>query len=47
MRHVKVRSLEDASNPALEQLMKEAGKMVPLSIADLHRKKGKGLNTSS
>ena len=41
MRHIKVRSLEDASNPALEQLMKEAWKDGPLSIADLHRKKGK------
>ena len=41
MRHVKVRSLEDASNPALEQLMKEAWKDGPVSIADLHRKRGK------
>jgi hypothetical protein len=40
MRHVKVRSLEDASNPELEQLMKEAWKDGPLSIADLHRKSG-------
>jgi hypothetical protein len=38
MRHVKVRSLEDASNPALEQLMKEAWKDAPHSIAILHKK---------
>jgi hypothetical protein len=38
---VKVRSLEDARNPALEQLMKEAWKDGPLSIANLQRKKGK------
>ncbi len=40
MRHIKVRSLEDASNPALEQLMKEAWKDAPNSIANLHKKTG-------
>ena len=39
MRHIKVRSREDASNPALEQLMKEAWKDAPNSIANLHSKK--------
>jgi hypothetical protein len=35
MRHTKVRSIADATNPALEQLMKEA----PNSIAKLHSRK--------
>jgi hypothetical protein len=39
MRHVKVRSVEDASNPALEELMKEAWKDAPNSIATLHSKR--------
>jgi len=39
-RHVKVRTPEDASNPALEKLMKEAAKDGPLSIATLHKKSG-------
>ena len=38
MRHIKVRSCEDASNPALEQLLKEAWKDAPDSIAQLHKK---------
>ena len=38
MRHVKVRSREDASNPALTQLLIEAWKDVPDSIAQLHKK---------
>jgi hypothetical protein len=37
MRHIKVRSREDASNPALEQLLMEAWKDAPDSIASLHR----------
>ncbi len=40
MRHIKVRSGEDASNPALEQLLKEAWKDAPDSIAHLHKKTG-------
>ena len=40
MRHIKVRSREDASNPALEQLLKEAWKDAPDSIAHLHKKTG-------
>ena len=39
MRHIKVRSIADASNPALEQLMKEAWKEAPNSIASLHSQK--------
>jgi len=39
MRHIKVRSIADASNPALEQLMKEAWKEAPSSIASLHSRK--------
>jgi hypothetical protein len=39
MRHIKVRSVADASNPALEQLMKEAWKEAPTSIAKLHSKR--------
>ncbi len=39
MRHIKVRSREDARNPALEQLMKEAWNDAPNSIASLHSKK--------
>lgn len=39
MRHVKVRNVEDASNPALEELMKEAWKDAPNSIAKLHSKR--------
>jgi hypothetical protein len=38
MRHIKVRSCEDASNPAFEQLLKEAWKDAPDSIAHLHKK---------
>lgn len=38
MRHIKVRSREDAGNPALEQLMKEAWKDAPGSIAHLYKK---------
>ncbi len=38
MRHIKVRSREDAGNPALEQLMKEVWKDAPGSIAHLHKK---------
>lgn len=41
MRHIKVRSCEDASNPALEQLLKEAWKDAPDSIAHLHQKPGR------
>lgn len=40
MRHVKIRSIEDACNPALEQLIKEAWKDAPNSIAALHKKPG-------
>ncbi len=40
MRHIKVRSVEDASNPALEELMKMAWKDAPNSIAHLHKKPG-------
>ncbi len=40
MRHVKVRSIEGACNPALEQLLKEAWKDAPNSIATLHKKTG-------
>jgi hypothetical protein len=40
MRHTKVRSCEDASNPALEQLLKEAWKDAPDSIARHHKKLG-------
>ena len=39
MRHIKVRSVEDASNPALEQLMKEAWNDASNSIAKLHSRK--------
>ena len=42
MRHIKVRSCEDASNPALEQLLKEAWKEAPDSIAHFHKKPGRG-----
>jgi hypothetical protein len=38
MRHFKVRSREDASNPGLEQLMKEAWNDAPYSIARVHKK---------
>src|SRR3989442_6401259 len=38
MRHIKVRSVADASNLALEQLMKEAWRDAPNSIAHLHKK---------
>jgi hypothetical protein len=38
MRHIKVRNREDASHPALEQLLKEAWKDAPNSIARLHKK---------
>lgn len=41
MRHIKVRSIEDASNPVLEQLLKEAWKDAPHSIANLHKKRGR------
>jgi hypothetical protein len=41
MRHIKVRSCEDASNPALEQLLKEAWKDAPDSIAHIHKKPGR------
>jgi len=37
---VKVRSLEDANHPALEQLVKEAWKDAAHSIANLHKKTG-------
>jgi len=40
MRHIKVRSIEDACNPALEQLLKEAWKDAANSIAALHKKTG-------
>src|SRR5215467_3299796 len=40
MRHIKVRSGEDARNPALEQLLKEAWNDAPGSIAQLHKKHG-------
>src|SRR5215467_7901767 len=36
MRHIKIRNEEAASNPALEQLLKEAWKDAPDSIARLH-----------
>jgi hypothetical protein len=39
MRHIKVRSVEDAGNPALAQLLREAWKDAPNSIAMLHNKK--------
>ena len=39
MRHIKVRSSEDASNPALEQLLIEAWNDAPDSIAHLHKKR--------
>ena len=39
MRHIKVRSVADASNPALEKLMKEAWKEAPNSIEKLHSKR--------
>jgi hypothetical protein len=39
MRHIKVRSVEDASNPALEELLKEAWNDAPNSIAMLHSKR--------
>jgi hypothetical protein len=39
MRHIKIRSVADASNPALEQVMKEAWKDAPNSIATLHSRK--------
>jgi hypothetical protein len=38
MRHIKVRSVEDAANPALAQLLKEAWKDAPNAIAMLHKK---------
>ncbi len=41
MRHIKVRSVEDASNPALEELLKEAWKDAANSIAHLHKKRGR------
>ncbi len=41
MRHIKVRSREDACNPVLEELLKEAWKDAPDSIADLHKKSGR------
>jgi hypothetical protein len=41
MRHIKVRSREDACNPALEQLLKEAWRDGPDSIAHLHKKPGR------
>jgi hypothetical protein len=40
MRHIKIRSREDAGNSALEQLLKEAWKDAPDSIAQLHKKPG-------
>ncbi len=40
MRHIKVRSCEDASNPALEQVLKEAWKDAPDSIVHIHKKSG-------
>jgi hypothetical protein len=40
MRHIKVRSIKDASNPALAQLLKDAWKVAPNSIANLHKKTG-------
>ncbi len=39
LRGCEVRSAADASNPALKQLMKEAWKDAPNSIAHLHSKK--------
>lgn len=41
MRHVKVRSVEDACKPALEELMKEAWRDAPSSIAHVHKKLGR------
>ena len=41
MRHVKVRSREDASNPAFEDLLKEAWRVAPDSIAQARKKPGK------
>ena len=41
MRHIKVRSTEEASHPGLEQLLQEAWKDAPDSIANLHKKQGR------
>ena len=42
MRHIKIRSREDAGNPALEQLLREAWKVAPNTIAQVRKKPGKG-----
>ena len=41
MRHVKVRSREDAGNPAFEELLKEAWRVAPKAIAQARNKPGK------
>jgi hypothetical protein len=41
MRHVKVKSVEEAKNPALKKLVAATWKEAPQSIAKIHKKKGK------
>ena len=41
MRHVKVKSLEEAENPALKKLVAATWKQAPESIAKIHKKKSK------
>ena len=41
LRHVKIRSVEDAKNPALEKLIKATWKETPESIAKIHAKRKK------
>lgn len=38
MRHVKIKSVEDANNPALEELIKAAWKDAQISIPQRHKK---------
>ncbi len=41
LRHVKIRSVEDAKNPALGKLIKATWKEAPKSIAKIHAKRKK------
>lgn len=39
MRHVKIKNIKDAGNPAIKQLIKEAWKKAPADIEQLHARK--------
>ena len=47
MRHVKVRTLEEAGDPALKELLEAAASDAPGSLAEIHTKKRHGNHPSS